>query len=68
MNRTGIYARLSKEDISRGKVLKGNNSASIENQIDIMEEYAQEQGFQVVERYIDDGYRGVNIENKTGRN
>jgi len=64
MNRTGIYARLSKEDISRGKVLKGNNSASIENQIDIMEEYAQEQGFQVVERYIDDGYRGVNIENR----
>ena len=53
--RAGLYYRLSKDDERAGE------SLSIENQKRILEKYAAEQGFEVVDEYIDDGWTGTNF-------
>ena len=52
----GIYVRLSKDDERAGE------SVSIENQKLILIKHAQEQGWNVVETYCDDGYSGTNFD------
>lgn len=52
------YVRLSNED--NGCVL-GENSVSINNQIDIIKKYAQKNGWYLNKIYIDDGYSGGNF-------
>ena len=52
----GIYVRLSKDDERAGE------SVSIENQKLILTKHAQEQGWNVVETYCDDGYSGTNFD------
>ena len=52
--RVGVYCRLSKDDELTGE------SASISNQRDILVNYCQSQGWQVVDVFQDDGYTGLN--------
>ena len=52
----GIYVRLSKDDERAGE------SVSIENQKLILTKHAQEQGWNVADVYIDDGYSGTNFD------
>ena len=52
----GIYVRLSKDDERAGE------SVSIENQKLILTKHAQEQGWNVVDTYCDDGYSGTNFD------
>lgn len=54
--RAGLYLRLSKEDETHGQ------SGSIANQQALLKRYAAEQGFQVVDCYIDDGYSGLHFD------
>ena len=56
LKRTGIYARLSKDDDAQG------DSESIKTQKAMLSQYAAEQGFLVVETYVDDGYSGLNFD------
>lgn len=51
----GIYCRLSKDDIGNGE------SSSISSQRVILEEYAQNNDWQVFDCYADDGYTGTNF-------
>ena len=51
----GLYLRLSKDDERAGEFL------SIENQKKILEKYAHENGFEIVDEYIDDGWSGTNF-------
>lgn len=51
----GIYLRLSKDDEGCGE------SSSITNQRSLLLAYAKENGFQIVEQYVDDGYSGTNL-------
>ena len=53
----GIYIRLSREDEEHGAV-----SQSIINQKDFLSAYAAENGFNIVDCYIDDGFSGVNFD------
>ena len=46
--KVGIYARLSKDDERNGE------SLSIENQKLILEKYVMEQGWNLIDEYIDD--------------
>ncbi|MCL2532499.1 MAG: recombinase family protein [Oscillospiraceae bacterium] len=55
MQNTGIYVRLSKEDLRQGE------SLSIENQKAILLKHVVEQGWNLVEIYVDDGYSGGNF-------
>lgn len=57
MKKNCAYIRLSEEDINKSK----NYSESILNQIDLIDEYAKKIGIQIDERYIDDGYSGINF-------
>lgn len=50
-----IYIRLSKEDDSLGE------SESIQNQKSLLTKYVKEQGYTLVDIYIDDGYTGTNF-------
>lgn len=52
----GIYVRLSQEDMRAGE------SLSIENQKLILTKYVKEQGWNLVDTYVDDGYSGTNFE------
>lgn len=52
--RTAIYCRLSKDDEQKGE------SASIQNQRDMLEHYVKAKGWNIVDCYIDDGYTGLN--------
>ena len=52
--KVAIYLRLSKEDELAGQ------SESIQNQKDFIVKYCMEQGWEIVEIYIDDGYSGLN--------
>ncbi|MCL2775439.1 MAG: recombinase family protein [Oscillospiraceae bacterium] len=66
---TGLYLRLSVEDTAnttkRGKVNPfQNESASIENQRVLLIEYADLQGWNVTQIYIDDGYSGGSFDNR----
>lgn len=47
--RAGLYYRLSKDDERAGE------SLSIENQKRICEKIANENGFEIVDEYVDDG-------------
>ena len=53
-----IYARLSRED--EGKIDGSTESRSIENQIEILTNYAKNNGFDIFKVYYDDGYSGGN--------
>lgn len=52
----GIYVRLSKDDERAGE------SLSIENQKRILTNYVSEQGWNIVDIYVDDGYSGTNFD------
>ena len=54
--KAGIYLRLSNDDERTGE------SLSIENQRRILEKYVMEQGFELVDTYIDDGVSGTSFE------
>ena len=51
----GLYYRLSKDDERAGE------SLSIENQKLMLRKYATEQGFTVIDEYIDDGWSGTSF-------
>ena len=53
---TGLYCRLSIEDDFDGE------SNSIQNQKQMLEEYAIRNGFPNIRFYIDDGYSGTNFD------
>ena len=55
-HRAAVYCRLSKDDDLQGE------SASIANQRAMLETYCEQQGWEVVEVYQDDGYTGLNME------
>lgn len=55
-NKAGIYLRLSKDDEKAG------DSLSIENQRLILQKFVKEQGFELVDEYIDDGYSGTTFD------
>lgn len=54
--RTGLYCRLSKDDMLQG------DSESIKTQKAMLTQYAKEHGFMVVETYVDDGWSGLNFD------
>ena len=54
--KAGIYLRLSNDDERTGE------SLSIENQRRILEKYVMEQGFELVDTYIDDGVSGTSFD------
>ncbi len=53
--KAGLYFRLSKDDEKAGE------SLSIENQKRILEKYALENSFEIVDTYVDDGYSGTSF-------
>ena len=53
--RVGIYARLSRDDERQGE------SVSIENQKLMLQRYCDQQGWEVEEIYVDDGWSGTNF-------
>ncbi len=59
MEKAAIYLRLSKEDVEKGT---SENSHSIENQKNILEEYAGKHQIQIYDYYMDDDYSGLYIE------
>ena len=52
----GIYARLSRDDERQGE------SVSIENQKLMLSRYCAQQGWEVAEIYVDDGWSGTNFD------
>ncbi len=52
----GIYVRLSQEDMRAGE------SLSIENQKLILTKYVTEQGWNLIDIYVDDGYSGTDFD------
>ena len=54
--RTGGYCRLSRDDEQNGE------SMSIENQRSTLIRYAKENGLEIVDWYIDDGWSGTNFD------
>jgi len=58
----GIYLRLSREDDTAGQ------SESIENQRKLLERYVIEQGWNIKEIYIDDGYSGLTFDRPAFKN
>lgn len=59
MYNAGIYIRLSQED--RDKKYE-SDSESVLNQRQILTAYVNNQGFNLVDEYIDDGYSGTNFD------
>ena len=53
----GLYLRLSREDED-----SSSQSQSIVNQKDFLTAYAIENGFNIIDYYIDDGYSGTNFD------
>ena len=53
---TALYMRLSCDDENYG------DSVSIETQRLVVKAYARDQGFFVVDEYVDDGWSGTNFE------
>ena len=51
---TAIYCRLSRDDGTE-------ESQSIQSQKEILKEYVDKQGWNLVDYYIDDGYSGTNF-------
>ena len=54
--RAALYLRLSKDDEGAGE------SSSITNQRNLLTAYAKEQGFLIVNEYVDDGYSGTSFD------
>ena len=54
--RAGIYCRLSKDDDLKGE------SSSISTQKAILASFCQEQGFEIYDYYVDDGFSGLNFD------
>ena len=54
-NRVAIYCRLSKDDEQIG------DSVSISTQKMLLSGYCQNQGFEIIDIYIDDGFSGLNF-------
>ncbi len=52
-----LYIRLSKEDENKNNT----NSESVENQKNILTEYANKNDYKIYDYYIDDGYTGTNF-------
>ena len=52
----GIYVRLSQEDMRAGE------SLSIENQKLILTKYVKEQGWNLIDTYVDDGFSGTDFD------
>ena len=52
----GIYVRLSQQDMRAGE------SLSIENQKLILTKYVKEQGWNLIDIYVDDGYSGTDFD------
>ena len=52
-----LYIRLSKEDENKIKT----NSESVENQINMLNEYASKNNYHIYDTYIDDGFTGTNF-------
>ena len=52
-----LYIRLSKEDEHKTSI----NSESVENQVNLLNEYVLKNNYQVYDTYIDDGYTGTNF-------
>lgn len=52
----GIYVRISQEDMKAGE------SQSIENQKLILTKYVKEQGWNLVDTYVDDGWSGTDFD------
>ena len=52
----GIYVRLSQEDMRAGE------SLSIENQKLILTKYVKDQGWNLIDIYVDDGYSGTDFD------
>ena len=52
----GIYARLSRDDERAGE------SVSIENQKEMLTRYVQEQGWNLISTYVDDGVSGTTFD------
>src|SRR5574344_422149 len=59
MYNAGIYIRLSQED--KDKKYE-SDSESVLNQRQILTEYANNQGFNLIDEYIDDGYSGTTFD------
>lgn len=57
--KAAFYLRLSKEDYKKGGK-EDDDSQSIKNQRDLLENYAKEQGLVNYTIYVDDGYTGTN--------
>lgn len=57
--KAAFYLRLSKEDYKKGGK-EDDDSQSIKNQRDLLENYAKEQGLMNYTIYVDDGYTGTN--------
>lgn len=55
LNNVGIYLRLSKDDEKAGE------SLSIDNQRKILQRYISDNGWNLVEEYVDDGWSGTNF-------
>ena len=53
---TALYCRLSKDDLING------DSMSIQNQKELLGNYASQNGFPLTEYYVEDGYSGTNFE------
>lgn len=58
----GLYLRLSREDEENGQ------SVSIKNQKDYLMNYILEQGWNIYDVYIDDGYSGLNFDRPAFKN
>lgn len=57
--RVAIYIRLSKEDLEKKDA--SQESYSVQNQKLFLKNYVKEQGYTLVDVYIDDGYTGTNF-------
>ena len=58
---TALYCRLSRDDEQDGL------SGSIKNQQAILEKYAQENGFKNTRVFIDDGWSGTNLQDRSSQ-
>ena len=56
MNNVGIYCRLSRDDERAGE------SVSIENQKELLSRHAREQGWTIIDYYVDDGVSGTTFD------
>ena len=55
----GIYIRLSQED--KDKKYE-SDSESVSNQKEILRNYCKNNGFNLIDEYVDDGYSGTNFD------